>query len=52
MEVSLKAHDLWGVIDGSEVNHKKDHLALSMILNFISESQSNQINIKKSAKEN
>ena len=52
MEVSLDAHDLWGVIDGSEVNRKKDRLALSMILNSISESQSNQIDIKKSAKEN
>ena len=52
MEVSLEANDLWGVIDGSEVNRKKDHLALSMILNSISESQSNQIDIKKSAKEN
>ena len=49
MEGSLEAHDLWGVIDGSEVNRKKDRLALSMIL---FESQSNQINIKKSAKEN
>ena len=52
MEVSLEAHDLWRVIDGSEVNRKKDRLALSMILNSISESQSNQIEIKKSAKEN
>ena len=52
MEVSLEAHDLWGVIDGSEVNRKKDRIALSMILNSISESQSNQIDIKKSAKEN
>ena len=52
MEVSLEAHDLWGVIDGSEVNQKKDCLALSMIPNSISESQSNQIDIKKSAKEN
>ena len=52
MEVSLEAHDLWGVIDGSEVNRKKDRLALLMILNSISESQSNQIDIKKSVKEN
>ena len=52
MEVSLEAHDLWEVIDGSEVNQKKDRLALSMILNSILESQSNQIDIKKSAKEN
>ena len=52
MEVSLEAHDLWGVIDGSEVNQKKDRLTLSMILNSIPESQSNQIDIKKSAKEN
>ena len=52
MEVSLEAHDLWGVIDGSEVNRKKDRLALLMILNSIFESQSNQIDIKKSAKEN
>ena len=37
-EVSLEAHDLWGVIDGSEVNFKKDCLALLMILNSISES--------------
>ena len=28
MEVSLEAHDLWGVLDGSEVNHKKDRLVL------------------------
>ena len=52
MDVSLEAHDLWGVIDGSEVNRKKDHFALSMILNSIFESQRNQIDIKKSAKEN
>ena len=52
MEVSLEAHDLWEVIDESEVNRKKDRLALSMILNSISELQSNQIDIKKSAKEN
>ena len=52
MEVSLEAHDLWGVIDRGEVNRKKDRLALLMILNSISESQSNQIDIKKSAKEN
>ena len=26
MEVSLEAHDLWGVIDGSEINQKKDRL--------------------------
>ena len=37
MEVSLETHDLWGVIDGSEVNQKKDCLSLSMILNSISE---------------
>ena len=43
---------MWGVIDGSEVNRKKDRLALSMILNSIFESQSNQIDINKSAKEN
>ena len=36
MEVSLEAHDFWGVINGSEVNRKKDCLALSMILNSIS----------------
>ena len=41
MEVSLVAHDLWGVIDGSEVNRKKDRPALLMIINSISESQSN-----------
>ena len=35
MKVSLEAHYLWGVIDGSEVNPKKDHLTLSMILNSI-----------------
>ena len=52
MEVSLEAHDLWGVIDGIEVNCKKDHLAFFMILNSISEAQSNQIDIKNSAKEN
>ena len=52
MKVSLEDHDLWGVIDGSKVNHKKDPLAFSMIQNSISESQSNQIDIKKSAKEN
>ena len=52
LEVSLEAHDLWGVIDGSEVNHKKNCPALLMILNSISESQSNQIDIKRSAKEN
>ena len=52
MEVYLEAHDLWGVIDGSEVNRKKDRLVLLMILNSILESQSNQIAIKKSAKEN
>ena len=28
MDISLEAHDLWGVIDGSEVNCKKDRLAL------------------------
>ena len=28
MEVYLEAHDLWGVIDGSELNHKKDRLVL------------------------
>ena len=32
MEVSLEAHDLWRVIDGKEVNRKKDRLALLMIL--------------------
>ena len=42
MEVALETHDMWGVIDGSEVNQKKDCLALSMILNSISESQGNQ----------
>ena len=36
MEVSLEAHNLWGVIDGSEVNRKNDRLALLMILNSIS----------------
>ena len=45
MEVSLEVHDLWGVIDGIEVYRKSDHLALSMILSFILESQSNQIDI-------
>ena len=39
MKVSLEAHDLLGVNDGSEINHKKDCLALSMILNSILESQ-------------
>ena len=37
VEISLEAHDLWGVIDGSEVNHKKYCLALSMILNSMSD---------------
>ena len=52
MEVSLEAQDLWGFINESEVNCKKDSLALLMIINSISESQSNEIDIKKSAKEN
>ena len=52
MKVSLEAHNLWGFIDESEVNHKKDPLGLLMILNSILESQGNQIDIKKSAKEN
>ena len=52
MEVSLEGHDLWGFIEGSEVNHNKGCLALSMIFNSISESQRNQIDIKKSEKEN
>ena len=52
MKVSLEAHNLWGFIDESEVNHKKDPLALSMIVNSILESQGNQIDINKSAKEN
>ena len=52
MEVSLEAHDLWGVIDESEINRRKDSLVLSMNLNSISESQSYQIDIKKSANEN
>ena len=52
IEVSLEAHDLWGVIDGSEVNCKKDRFVLLMILSSISESQSDEIDIKKSAKEN
>ena len=51
MEVSLEAQELWEVIDGSEVNRNKNRLGLSMVLNSISESQSNQIDIKKSAKE-
>ena len=46
-----EAHDLWGVIDGSDINCKKDSLVLSMILNSISDAQSNQIDIKKSGKE-
>ena len=52
MEVSLEAHDLWGVIDESEINRKTDHLALTVILNSISDSQSTEIDIKKSAKDN
>ena len=40
------------MIDGSEVNHNKACLALLMILISSSESQSNEIIIKKSAKEN
>ena len=43
---------MWIVINRSKENRKKDLLALLMILNFISELQSNQINIKKGAKEN
>ena len=39
-------------MSGSEVNRKKDHFALQMILNSISKSQSNQIDIKKSTKDN
>ena len=35
MEVTLEEHDLWGVIDGSDENCKKDHLVLSTILNSI-----------------
>ena len=50
--LGYESHDLWEVIDGSKVNCKRDCLAFSMILNSISKSQSNQINIKKSAKEN
>ena len=38
IEVSLEAHDLWRVIDGSEVNCKKDRLELSTILDSISKS--------------
>ena len=52
MEVSLEAHDLWGVIDESEISCQTDHLELPMILNSISESQSTQIHIKKNAKDN
>ena len=52
MDAFLEAHDLYGVIYGSEVNLKKGCLALLMILNSILESQSNEIIIKKSAKEN
>ena len=52
MEVSLEGHDLWGVIEGSEVNQNKDCRALSMILSSIYESQSNHIAIKKSTNEN
>ena len=51
-KLNLEAHGLREVIEGSKQNHNKDHLALSMILNYISESQCHQINIKKSAKEN
>ena len=51
-KVNLEAHGLREVIKGSKQNHNKDHLALSMILNSVSESQCHQINIKKSAKEN
>ena len=52
MEVSLEDHDLCGVIEGSEVNLNKDCLVLSMILNSISKSQSNHIDINKSVNEN
>ena len=48
----MEAHDLWGVIDGSEENHKKHRLALSMILNSILKYHNSQIDIKKSSKEN
>ena len=48
----MEAHDLFRVIEGSKENRKKACLALSMILNCISESQSHRANIKKSVKEN
>ena len=51
IEVTLEAHNSWGAIDRTEKNYEKDCLALSMILNPILESQSSQIDIKKSAKE-
>ena len=52
MEVTLEAHEFLGVIDGIEENHKKDLLALLMIFNSISKSQSSQKDIKKSDKGN
>ena len=52
MEVYLEAHGLWDSITGTETNRKKDRQALSAILNFVSESVSFQLDIKKSAKEN
>ena len=51
LEISLEAHDLWEIFGRSEINRKKDRLALLLILNSISKSQSNQINIKKSVKQ-
>ena len=52
MEVYLEAQGLWEVIGGDEENRKKDRLALSVILSWIAESASFQMDIKKSAKEN
>ena len=52
MEVYLEAHGLWEVIGGDEENRKKDRLALSVILSWIPESASFQMDIKKSTKEN
>ena len=52
IEVYLDAHGLWEVITGTETNRKKAWQTLSTILNFISESVSFQLDVKKTAKEN
>ena len=52
MEVHLDAQCLWEVVVRTKVNRKKDHHALSVILNSESESFALQLDIKKAAKEN